>query len=361
MWEQWLIKSGRGTMIVSDQVRGPAPPAAVAAAAKIAFTTLGNDLQNIVFSEAHEVPISEAAPVDPSSITLLERTDSGTLQIPVFHESDSDVLDEWSIGSKPSAVRFLEYSTRLPVVRGSHESASRRNTNLHWLRDHFRSLSDIGRLPFNNADLWQLHQHYFSPPNEQKGDGEQMSLPVTEEGTCASSVGEATGLSPHTNGNDQILSRAVSFLSLQNAFAASLACGSMQHHKRPMTDSIEEEAGHAAKKAKNWRPRIANYPRIMVCTFVVFTAVMMALRCMSCKSLWVLFCTADMPSPFVFLQAKIESLGARPMDSVLSLLRQLKYIENIMFAESDPSPEAELAGTQTFRFADVEMILLDLM
>jgi hypothetical protein len=262
MWGQWLLKSGRGGVNADDQNRGPAPPAAVAAAAKIAFTTIGNDLKHLSFTEPHEIPVSEAAPVDPSSASLMERTESGTVHVPNFSEADDDRLNEWAVDSKMTAVPFVELSSRVPVVRGSIENFERRTTNLQWLRNHFRSLNDIGRLPFNNADLWQLHQYYFSPPFDAKGDGEQTSTSTVDEYTSASSPGETLGSSPHTS--IPSMGRAVSFLSLYNAFAASLASGPGSNNKRPYMDSIEDESGHTAKKAKNLKPRIAYYPRIMV-------------------------------------------------------------------------------------------------
>lgn len=60
-------------------------------------------------------------------------------------------------------------------------------------------------------------------------------------------------------------------------------------------------------------------------------------------------------------QAKIQSLGTKPMEQSLSLLRQLKYTENIMFSGRDPYAEPANASPEDTTHSDVEMILLDLL
>jgi hypothetical protein len=48
--------------------------------------------------------------------------------------------------------------------------------------------------------------------------------------------------------------------------------------------------------------------------------------------------------------AKIKSLGTKPMDQSLSLLRQLKYAENVIFAGRDPyasSPSSSSSGSSS--------------
>jgi hypothetical protein len=51
------------------------------------------------------------------------------------------------------------------------------------------------------------------------------------------------------------------------------------------------------------------------------------------------------------------------MDHTLSLLRQLKYTENIMFADRNPYDEAQIKNSDPSQpsHADVEMVLLDLL
>ena len=68
-------------------------------------------------------------------------------------------------------------------------------------------------------------------------------------------------------------------------------------------------------------------------------------------------------------QVQLESLGKRPMEQTLALLRQLKYTENVMFAgNKDPYASAVRSTREQARLgkeepshSDVEMILLDLL
>jgi len=49
------------------------------------------------------------------------------------------------------------------------------------------------------------------------------------------------------------------------------------------------------------------------------------------------------------------------MEETLSLLRQLKYIENVLFAGRDPYAGFSDTGSDEFNHTDVDMILLDLL
>ena len=258
MWQQWLLKSRNGRPEDdNEETRGPAPPAAVASAAKIAFSALGNRPELLFQTEPHEKPLAEQAPVEPAGAALLERTPSGTLSVPMFTVSSEIGIDDFVDGeSKVAALTNRSPTPIISTVRSPLESPERRNRNLQWLRLHFRALSDVGRLPFHNADLWQLHQYYFSPPSYQS-DGE--SSPGSDD--------IATYAPPPTPslGSTQYDS-ALAFQSLlgEALFAAGAGASSEHSHKRPNSESHEVDDEPAAKKAKNLKPRIAYYPRIMV-------------------------------------------------------------------------------------------------
>lgn len=49
------------------------------------------------------------------------------------------------------------------------------------------------------------------------------------------------------------------------------------------------------------------------------------------------------------------------MDQTLSLLRQLKYAENILFAKINPYAEFDQVADDKPNHSDIEMILLDLL
>jgi hypothetical protein len=269
MWQQWLLKSRNGNRGNEETVRGPAPPAAVAAAAKIAFSSLGVEPGRLFQTELHEKPFSERAPVEPAGAALLERTDSGTVAIPLFTVSSEVGIDDFVDGeSKMAAIANSSPLPQLSSVTSSLENPERRNKNLQWLRLHFRSLSDVGRLPFHNADLWQLHQYYFSPPFYQTEDDTSPSEAVE----AARSVDDATIGAAQAPPPTPVLvpsarssQLAVSFQALGEAFAASGVVSFPHGNKRSSILGPEEaDDGPAAKKAKNLKPRIAYYPRIMV-------------------------------------------------------------------------------------------------
>lgn len=263
MWQQWLLKSGRGNpQDVSSVAKGPAPPAAVAAAAKIAFTALGTNPEQIFFSEEYSRPVAEAPPIEPATAALMERTSSGTLTSPEVTESSDGVLHEWFEGDAKAHPANKGNSSAL--MRSPLEDPETRNRNLQWLRLHFRSLSQIGRLPFNHADLWQLHQYYFSPPaaNLDREDGK------SENGDSGSSHQRAKSASPPTkasnSNDDSSMGRSVSFRSLGDAVALSQNLSDHSPAIKRTHDEIEEIQEPATKKAKSLKPRVAFYPRIMV-------------------------------------------------------------------------------------------------
>jgi len=341
-----MLKSGRGSFN-DEESRGPAPPAAVAAAAKIALSSVGANPDNHFITEQHERTIAESAPVDPGDSALLERTDSGTLKVPEFasalvvHLEDFHRRETMTADSAPSS------PSRMASNRGTFENPERRNRNLQWLRQHFRALTEIGRLPFNNADLWQLHQYYFSPPFSP--NGENSNEREDEAETDQSSTIAPPPTPALTSRNNAGLGRAVSFQTLGDAFAAS----GMMHagpNKRRSDGDVGNKEGPAAKRAKSLsKPRVAYYPKIMV--GICFCSRLT-------PAFWTIFLTTCLLS---LLQNKIQSLGTKPVDQSLSLLRQLKYTENIMFAGRDPYSDEPSSNPDAPIHADVEMILLDLL
>ncbi|KAL7566727.1 hypothetical protein ACA910_017781 [Epithemia clementina (nom. ined.)] len=314
MWQQWLLKSGHGRIPNAPEIRGPAPPAAVASAAKIALSSLGANPDDLFRAETHDIPFAEGPPIDPAGAALLERTDSGTLNIPSFSSDAGQELHEW----------IEEVNNHSPAAEGSPaaiavsplEDPVRRNENLKWLRTHFRSLSEVGRLPFHNADLWQLHQYYFSPPtvegDDEEDDDENQAQTPDNSGHLF-----VPQNSPVHSSDANSLGRSVSFTTLGAALAMDGLNSTFNSHKR--THDTDESGEPLSKRAKCLKPRIAFYPRIMT---------------------------------------KIQSLGTRPMDQTLSLLRQLKYMENVFFAGRNPY---ERPNAKDPTHQDIEMILLDLL
>lgn len=274
MWQQWLVKSGHGNVEEAQSIRGPAPPAAVAAAAKIAFSSLGLSPQKLFQTETHDKPLSEGAPVDSATSALLERTQSGTLGVPSFSEQYTGQVLDW-VDADSKAARVTTMGSPATVSVPSLDDPEQRNRNLQWLRTHFRSLSEVGRLPFNNADLWQLHQYYFSPPVYPSDDSSDKSMSEAEGSVAAQSSQDDAAVAPPptpaVKASNPPVSRAISFHALGDALAAQGLVGSAgKNNKRRSSPEPEEDNGPASKRAKNLKPRIAYYPRLMVSVIYVF-------------------------------------------------------------------------------------------
>ena len=259
MWQQWLLKYGHGRIADAPEICGPAPPAAVASAAKIALSSLGANPDHMFRAETHDIPFTEGPPIDPPGAALLERTASGTLSIPLFSEDVADELHDWAeeVNNPSSGVE----TARAAISVSPLEDPVRRNENLKWLRCHFRSLSEVGRLPFHNADLWQLHQYYFSPPPAAEEIEEEGTHDSTMDHTGILSVPQNGPI--HSSGNNP-MDRSVSFTSLGAALALNMNGMDTPQCSHKRTSEVEELAEPVSKRAKCLKPRIAFYPRIMV-------------------------------------------------------------------------------------------------
>lgn len=291
-----------------NQFRGPAPPAAVASAAKIAFASLGHQPESLFRCDIFDKSLSERPPVDPPNASLMERSLSGTICVPELAVQLGKEID----GSATN-IKHTEYSSPRGVLptRSPLEDPEKRNRNLKILSHHSRALNEIARLPFNNADLWQLHQYFFSPTYQ----------PTGEDSSNSNSEHEASS----QPSNRQIVNDQISFQMVCDALAAEKSeppgdSSELPSHKRRADNDNEDGDPDepSAKRSKFLNPRIAYYPRIM---------------------------------------DRIQSSGNRPLDQALSLLRQLKYIESIIFLGKDPYADL----TDKEKFSDIEMILLDLL
>jgi len=306
MWRNWGKKRGPCDD-GEEEAKGPAPPAAVAAAAKIALASLGaNPTAELYVEPLKHETYNDAANIDPLSslipdnAALIERTFSGRWQLPKTSDdervSQNGFLEAWNESSAFGRPATITYHASEPSMEsGYHEiplyNPEQRNRNLRWLRTHFRPLIDVGKLPFNNADMWQLHQYYFSPPYYGDGIENEPHSPVEEDDAQKHLSSESSDpsltkkkcvappLMPSSASSPKPpsthMGRAISFQALNSAVrAAGLMNGS--HKRRGHGESIEEDGmnhssetnDHSAKRTKNLKPRIAYYPRIRVSPLV---------------------------------------------------------------------------------------------
>ena len=296
MWRNWGKKRGPSENGEEEEAKGPAPPAAVAAAAKIALASLGAKPGAELYVEPRrdesyndDVTMNTHSPLMPQHAALIERTYSGRWQLPNISDNEggtqNEFLEAWTESSafgKSGATVSYQVSgsgTGAGHLESPLDNPEQRNRNLRWLRTHFKPLLDVGKLPFNNADMWQLHQYYFSPPYfGDDGDNATNSSTREEDDKSSAAAGEAAA-------NDKLVAppptpavpkpagmgKTPSFHALSAAVqAADLA--NTSHKRRGHGDDAEgseaanpcKNTSHSSKRTKSLKPRIAYYPRIRV-------------------------------------------------------------------------------------------------
>jgi hypothetical protein len=340
MWTHWTSTLKLGPAIANsnqqNSARGPAAPAMVAAAAKKAFEYLSHDDgAKILYQNVHHTKVEDDNPIIAPETAILVRSMSGrNLQVPSWNDhlettvaepehdyrqeswcSDSESYDRSSYSGSSESL----HDGRVTVASVDNE---RRNRNLGWLRSHMQSLVDVGNLSFNNADLWQLHQYFFSPAYSAEDD-----LDIEDEKPYSSN---STPLNPPTPApSDSAKSnfgRALSFQTLKQAVNAAAAAEEAKRPKKRGT--IDEELKNhdepTPKRPKQLKPRIGFYPRV---------------------------------------RKKLESLGTKPSVQTLCLLRQLKYVESVMLRGKDvySKQQREQEEDDSPNTIDVEIVLLDLL
>lgn len=327
MWSHWHQQGpstgGQGN------TRGPAPPTAVAAAGKTAFAALSeSDDARAQFQQQQVLQISELPIIDPDT-TILVRSQSGrNLQIPSWgerlREAEQENIGTESWSSETDSFDRSSYteSSTSSINLVSAAKKDSRNKNLLWLRGHFQALHDVGNMVFNNADLWQLHQHFFSPAYDPSDSSTPDSDSAAKEDDRLAEQHKVASNPPSPS---QVggMGRGISFQQLQCAVEAAAREANACRPNKRVSGEGNCDAAPSAKRARNLKPRIAYYPRI---------------------------------------REKLESLGTKPSTQTLSLLRQLKYIESMMLQGKNVYVESQGAKESDFPNAsDVEMVLLDLL
>jgi hypothetical protein len=271
----WLHSKAREAQGSS---RGPAPPSAVAASGKEAFAALSaSDACKIQFQQVHASAQVEDSPMIAPDTSILVRSESGqNLQIPAWGDGLEED-DSWS-GSDSSDRSSVSESIHSMSRANSAVAINpeRRNKNLKWLRAHFQSLTEVGNLVFNNADLWQLHQYFFSPAYTITDDVEGGPADASEErdkpgGSEVAEEAEVIPDSPDsspsvTHSRKKAVSNGVASKTNGNAESSSGSDvdSTTRRNKRVSLEEALKDAEPCAKRAKNLKPRIAYFPRIRV-------------------------------------------------------------------------------------------------
>lgn len=300
----------------------------MAAAGKKAFASLSeSDEARMQFQQQQSLHIGESPIIDPDTAILVRSVSGSNLQIPDWGDGDDYDNTDVDTESWCSETDSLDRSSYAESSHGSQNNLlsglnrERRNKNLQWLRGHSQALQDVVNLPFSNADLWFLHQHFFSPAYDQNDTMPDPPQQKTEESKAKSSA--RTRLP--TTSSLVIVHRARN--SGNGPGPSANAKEELKTTERPNKRISGEQNNSSApspKRARNSKPRIAYFPRI---------------------------------------REKLESMGDKPSAQTLSLLRQLKYIEAKLFQGKNIYVDKENKEEQdeSPTTSDAEMILLDLL
>lgn len=345
MWTHWkstkTTEPTKNIDDVKDFSRGPAPPSMVAASAKRAFGSLSKSEESrIAFQNELQNQIDDNPIMAPDTTILVRSLSGNNLQIPSYDERIKDdpptaeaehLQDSWSSEMESFDQSSYTGSSVSSKNIASIEYERRRNRNLTWLRSHLQTLNDISNLAYDDADLWQLHQYFFSPAynaddnvddnveseiaEAHNDQDEEKSKGKVQTGSAVASPQTATA--PSVREKAKIV-RARSFRSLGNAGAEADISVQRPNKRSSLGEELKFDQGNA-KRAKNSRKRIAYYARVK------------------------------------------ERLESKPPVKKLCLFRQLKYIENVMLEGKNVYSLRDQIGDDFPNTTDVEMVLLDLL
>ncbi|KAL7550044.1 hypothetical protein ACHAWF_013282 [Thalassiosira exigua] len=325
----------------SEPKAGPSDPATVVAAARSAFEALGDAGGALLLTEEPQRSVSDSSPMVSSDAVMLEKTSSGTIRSPSFELDEDD-----SRRTLTSPIK------NLPLEAGSvHASAgslctangrdcpetpmdpAAKRRNMDWLRVHFRSLNEVGGLPYVHADLLQLYKYFYSPVGngaDDDDDGDGSLLPPTPPPRLGQGFSPGSDTQPRSSPAG--LQRKISYRGLHNVMAGGWGGANanlpsrnfnMGEKRGPASDQSMQPA---TKRPRNGKPRIDYFPRI---------------------------------------KAKMEQrFSSSQQARALALLRQLKFIETTMFRGTNPycdQPTVQPGLMGGPIATDAEVILLDML
>ena len=343
---------------------GPLDPTVVVEVAKRAFASLGENGEEI-FSrhQGHPIEPSFESPIAGDAIMLESPGNAVTEQEPTTPTKASHALTCTSECSDDSA---MEQSPPNPVrsfvaappsrIEPVLPDPSRKRRIVEWMCKHIAQLNELAQLPFSSAELWRLHQRYFTPMINESGGPlgaagvSRIVSSVPEVSRCY----EAFAVTPSTQSCEDhsaipisdpslaasppvsslpMLKRKVSYRFLGEAALAPNGrpeTRQQQNGDTSVSKLIEEGAiGHSmppkTKRARRNKSRISFLPRI---------------------------------------KAKLESYLDVCHEKALIVLRQLHYVERALLrGEINPCDSSESQSTHLTGVlaSEAEMILIDMM
>ena len=158
---------------------GPVDPTVVVEVAKKAFNSLvENGVDVFTRRPGHPNEGANASPISHASI-VMEDTNGALMQQPFLN---GERVESFVAPPEPTA------------AQSSQPDPARKKRIVEWLCQNIQHLKKIAQLPFSSAELWRLHQHYFTPVvNESGGSVAPSPSPSAEPlGFGSSSVPEVS-------------------------------------------------------------------------------------------------------------------------------------------------------------------------
>ena len=275
---------------------GPLDPPTVVAVARKAFASLENALDEVSNLPSYKEPCFESPLVNDDAVMMevsedgimrpiepLEEYPSGMedisftpgdVALPTEYDQNIQTVSAFQSNKNETIVREVTPNSRTEI------DPNRKRKNMDWLCRHLRSLNELANKPFNAAEMWELHQHFFTPVSQLNLANVQSPVtPCEEAQICHSHSRVPSGQisqSDDTAGLESsslpILRRKQSFQVLSDVIAQSYyeaSPSSKQVRSRPISVMIEENASsqnllHRKKRAKRPKAKIAYFPRIKV-------------------------------------------------------------------------------------------------
>ena len=143
---------------------GPSDPTTVVDAAKSAFEQIESFGGESFLTRLFRRDVSNQSPLAPTDAILLERTPLGDVRIPPV-DNFSPLSFSFEINGVGGNCRNNSKPPKaLPENPNIHLIDRRKSKhNLEWLRIHTEALRSLAQQQFDNADLFKLHQYFFSP------------------------------------------------------------------------------------------------------------------------------------------------------------------------------------------------------
>ena len=147
----------------------PLEASVVVEVAKKTFAALVDDGVDVFTRRSRENDL--ASPIATDDRIVVEMNAVATVAMETMYEGEELVLENTSV-SRPEPMptcKTPSFVAPPEAVKPTVPDASRKKRIVEWLCSHIQHLNKLAQVPFSSADLWRLHQHYFTPVVNESG------------------------------------------------------------------------------------------------------------------------------------------------------------------------------------------------